>query len=134
MRIETSSPTVTEGQTLDLNCVVVGRPQATITWYKRGGSLPARHQVLTHRTWKGVWVVGYIGVTAWQAGMEPLLGSGKASYIPVMAGQVRGSRLYILQASPADAGEYVCRAGNGQEATITVTVTRNHGANLAYRE
>jgi hypothetical protein len=46
MRIETSSPTVTEGQTLDLNCVVVGRPQATITWYKRGGSLPFRHQVL----------------------------------------------------------------------------------------
>lgn len=35
-----------EGQTLDLNCVVVGQPQATITWYKRGGSLPSRHQVL----------------------------------------------------------------------------------------
>lgn len=34
-----------EGQTLDLNCVVVGQPQATITWYKRGGSLPSRHQV-----------------------------------------------------------------------------------------
>lgn len=46
MRIETSSPTVVEGQTLDLNCVVVGQPQATITWYKRGGSLPSRHQVL----------------------------------------------------------------------------------------
>lgn len=45
MRIETSSPTVMEGQTLDLNCVLVGRPQATITWYKRGGSLPFRHQV-----------------------------------------------------------------------------------------
>lgn len=48
--------------------------------------------------------------------------------------QVRGSRLYIFQASPADAGEYVCRAGNGQEATITVKVTGNQGANIAYRE
>lgn len=45
IRIESSSPTVVEGQTLDLNCVVAGQPQATITWYKRGGSLPARHQV-----------------------------------------------------------------------------------------
>lgn len=45
IRIESSSPTVVEGQTLDLNCVVAGQPQATITWYKRGGSLPAQHQV-----------------------------------------------------------------------------------------
>lgn len=45
IRIESSSPTVVEGQTLDLNCVVTGQPQATITWYKRGGSLPAQHQV-----------------------------------------------------------------------------------------
>lgn len=30
---------------MDLNCVVAGQPQATITWYKRGGSLPTRHQV-----------------------------------------------------------------------------------------
>ena len=51
-----------------------------------------------------------------------------------MAVQVRGSRLYIFQASPADAGEYVCRASNGVEASITVTVTRTQGANFAYRE
>ncbi|KAM5269990.1 basement membrane-specific heparan sulfate proteoglycan core protein isoform 4-T4 [Hipposideros larvatus] len=44
IRIESLSPTMVEGQTLDLNCVVAGQPQATITWYKRGGSLPARHQ------------------------------------------------------------------------------------------
>ncbi|XP_043429965.1 basement membrane-specific heparan sulfate proteoglycan core protein isoform X12 [Prionailurus bengalensis] len=44
IKIESSSPTVVEGQTLDLNCVVAGQPQATITWYKRGGSLPAQHQ------------------------------------------------------------------------------------------
>uniref|UniRef100_A0A8I6ASH2 Basement membrane-specific heparan sulfate proteoglycan core protein n=1 Tax=Rattus norvegicus TaxID=10116 RepID=A0A8I6ASH2_RAT len=89
VRIESSSPTVAEGQTLDLNCVVAGQAHAQVTWYKRGSSLPARHQV-------------------------------------------RGSRLYIFQASPADAGEYVCRAGNGQEATITVKVTGNQGANIAY--
>ncbi|XP_047579738.1 basement membrane-specific heparan sulfate proteoglycan core protein isoform X13 [Lutra lutra] len=89
VRIESTSPTVAEGQTLDLSCVVAGQAHAQVTWYKRGGSLPARHQV-------------------------------------------RGSRLYIFQASPADAGEYVCRASNGMEASITVTVTRNHGANFAY--
>ncbi|TKC33449.1 hypothetical protein EI555_005383, partial [Monodon monoceros] len=44
IRIESSSPTVVEGQTLDLNCVVTGQPRATVTWYKRGGSLPTRHQ------------------------------------------------------------------------------------------
>lgn len=34
-----------EGQTLDLNCLVTGQAHAQITWHKRGGSLPARHQV-----------------------------------------------------------------------------------------
>lgn len=54
IRIESSSPTVVEGQTLDLNCLVTGQPQATITWYKRGGSLPARHQVWSGaRPWGG---------------------------------------------------------------------------------
>ncbi|XP_059546876.1 basement membrane-specific heparan sulfate proteoglycan core protein isoform X6 [Myotis daubentonii] len=89
VRIESSSSTVAEGQTLDLSCVVAGQAHAPVTWYKRGGSLPARHQV-------------------------------------------RGSRLYIFQASPADAGEYVCRANNGVEASITVTVTSTQGANFAY--
>ncbi|MXQ93753.1 hypothetical protein E5288_WYG016917 [Bos mutus] len=89
VRIESSSPTVADGQTLDLNCVVAGQAHAPVTWYKRGGTLPARHQV-------------------------------------------RGSRLYIFQASPADAGEYVCRASNGVEASITVTVTKTQGANFAY--
>ncbi|KAM5269991.1 basement membrane-specific heparan sulfate proteoglycan core protein isoform 5-T5 [Hipposideros larvatus] len=89
VRIESSSSTVSEGQTVDLSCVVAGQAHAQVTWYKRGGSLPARHQV-------------------------------------------RGSRLYIFQASAADAGEYVCRASNGVEASITVTVTGTQGANFAY--
>ncbi|NXG50860.1 PGBM protein, partial [Psilopogon haemacephalus] len=45
LRIEAPSSTVTEGQTLDLNCVIASPTQATVTWYKRGGSLPAKHQV-----------------------------------------------------------------------------------------
>ncbi|KAM9521180.1 basement membrane-specific heparan sulfate proteoglycan core protein isoform 4-T4 [Guaruba guarouba] len=45
VHIESSSPSVTEGQTLDLDCVVAGAGAATVTWYKRGGSLPAGHQV-----------------------------------------------------------------------------------------
>uniref|UniRef100_A0ABM5EK41 Basement membrane-specific heparan sulfate proteoglycan core protein isoform X2 n=1 Tax=Pogona vitticeps TaxID=103695 RepID=A0ABM5EK41_9SAUR len=45
LRIESSSPSVVEGQTLDLNCVVTGQPGATVVWYKRGGALPPTHQV-----------------------------------------------------------------------------------------
>uniref|UniRef100_A0A8C7EWG4 Heparan sulfate proteoglycan 2 n=1 Tax=Neovison vison TaxID=452646 RepID=A0A8C7EWG4_NEOVI len=45
IRIETSSSHVAEGQTLDLNCVVPGQAHAQVTWHRRGGSLPARHQV-----------------------------------------------------------------------------------------
>ncbi|XP_043429968.1 basement membrane-specific heparan sulfate proteoglycan core protein isoform X15 [Prionailurus bengalensis] len=45
VRIESSSPSVTEGQTLDLNCVVAGLAHTSITWYKRGGSLPPHSQV-----------------------------------------------------------------------------------------
>uniref|UniRef100_A0A8C8S4U5 Basement membrane-specific heparan sulfate proteoglycan core protein n=1 Tax=Pelusios castaneus TaxID=367368 RepID=A0A8C8S4U5_9SAUR len=45
IRIESSSSTVAEGQSLDLNCLVTGPSPATVMWYKRGGSLPARHQV-----------------------------------------------------------------------------------------
>ncbi|XP_043356001.1 basement membrane-specific heparan sulfate proteoglycan core protein isoform X3 [Dermochelys coriacea] len=45
IRIEASSSSIAEGQTLDLNCLVAGQAPVTVTWYKRGGSLPARHQV-----------------------------------------------------------------------------------------
>ncbi|NXK20755.1 PGBM protein, partial [Arenaria interpres] len=45
LRIESSSSSVAEGQTLDLNCLVAGQGQATVTWYKREGPLPAKHQV-----------------------------------------------------------------------------------------
>lgn len=45
VRIESSSSHVAEGQTLDLNCLVAGQAHAQITWHRRGGSLPAQHQV-----------------------------------------------------------------------------------------
>ncbi|KAH1175877.1 hypothetical protein KIL84_022402, partial [Mauremys mutica] len=45
VRIESSSSSISEGQTLDLHCLVAGQAPATVTWYKRGGSLPASHQV-----------------------------------------------------------------------------------------
>ncbi|XP_032087651.1 basement membrane-specific heparan sulfate proteoglycan core protein isoform X2 [Thamnophis elegans] len=45
VKIEPSSSSVTEGQSLDLNCVVAGHPTASVTWYRRGGALPANHQI-----------------------------------------------------------------------------------------
>lgn len=47
VRIESSSSSLAHGHTLDLNCLVASQAPHTITWYKRGGSLPRRHQVLT---------------------------------------------------------------------------------------
>ncbi|KYO27917.1 basement membrane-specific heparan sulfate proteoglycan core protein [Alligator mississippiensis] len=88
VRIETSSSSVIEGQTLDLNCMVAGHSHPRVAWHKRGGSLPAGHQVL-------------------------------------------GSRLRLLQVSPADSGEYVCRVLNGAgslEASVIVTVPSSAGS------
>jgi hypothetical protein len=45
VRIESSSASLANGHTLDLNCLVASHAPHTITWYKRGGSLPSRHQV-----------------------------------------------------------------------------------------
>lgn len=45
VRIETSSAAVTEGQTLDLNCMVAGQGHPHVTWYRRGGPLPPNSQV-----------------------------------------------------------------------------------------
>nr|XP_034957425.1 basement membrane-specific heparan sulfate proteoglycan core protein-like [Zootoca vivipara] len=45
VRIESSSPSITEGQDLELSCLVTGQSRARVTWYKRGGSLPANHKI-----------------------------------------------------------------------------------------
>lgn len=50
---------------MDLNCVLAGQTQATIMWYKRGGRLPARHQVQTGTVAVGTlwsWVVSLQGL------------------------------------------------------------------------
>nr|XP_033778769.1 basement membrane-specific heparan sulfate proteoglycan core protein isoform X4 [Geotrypetes seraphini] len=82
VRIESSLDSITEGQTVDLVCMVEGQPQASVRWHRPGGSLPPNHQI-------------------------------------------SGSRLRILHASLADAGEYVCqvRSDSGtQQASFVVSV------------
>ncbi|MEE6482447.1 hypothetical protein FKM82_013243 [Ascaphus truei] len=82
LRIEPSSNSVAVGQTLELNCLVAGQPNAVVTWHRPGRPLSSNHQV-------------------------------------------SGSRLRIVQASPADSGEYICRISSGsgvQMASITVTI------------
>eukprot|EP00079_Xenopus_tropicalis_P037485 XP_017951256.1 PREDICTED: basement membrane-specific heparan sulfate proteoglycan core protein [Xenopus tropicalis] len=49
VRIETSSGSVVEGQTLELNCVVAGQPDAVVTWHRAGRLLSPNHQVLGSR-------------------------------------------------------------------------------------
>ncbi|XP_075461950.1 basement membrane-specific heparan sulfate proteoglycan core protein isoform X3 [Ascaphus truei] len=82
VRIEPSSETMVEGQTVELNCLVATQPGAVVTWHRPGRALSPNHQV-------------------------------------------SGSRLQILQASPADSGEYICRVSSSsgfQQASITVTI------------
>lgn len=58
VRIESSSSHVAEGQSLDLNCLVAGQAHPQISWHKRGGSLPARHQVGGGKLRKGPEIPG----------------------------------------------------------------------------
>uniref|UniRef100_A0A670K0Z6 Heparan sulfate proteoglycan 2 n=1 Tax=Podarcis muralis TaxID=64176 RepID=A0A670K0Z6_PODMU len=88
LKIESSSPSAVEGQTLDLTCTAPGQPQAIFTWYRREGPLPAGHRVV-------------------------------------------GGRLRLVQLTPADSGEYVCRASGGavpQESSLVVSVLASASA------
>ncbi|XP_044138378.1 basement membrane-specific heparan sulfate proteoglycan core protein isoform X4 [Bufo gargarizans] len=49
LRIEPSSNTVAEGQTLELNCVVSESQNAVVTWTRKGQPLSPNHQVLGSR-------------------------------------------------------------------------------------
>ena len=122
IRIEPSSSHVAEGQTLDLNCVVPGQAHAQVTWYKRGGSLPARHQVKQgpppppplHPGPQASLREGLAG----RSGSSPLL------TLPGCA-QTHGSLLRLHRVSPADSGEYVCRVilGSGPlETSVLVSI------------
>lgn len=115
VRIESSSPSVIEGQTLDLDCVVAGPSSAIVTWYKRGGSLPTGHQV------------GHNRVGSTPSAALPLLCDTKVC--PQL--QVSGSRLRVPHVTAADSGEYVCRASLGttvREASVIVTVVAASGS------
>ena len=117
VHIESSSSAIAEGQTLDLNCVVAGSGPTTVTWYKRGGSLPAGHQV-GH---------GERGGHPKILPCPPLFGP---DMFPSCAQQVSGSRLRIPQVSAADSGEYVCRVTTGgvtQETSLVVTIDDDAG-------
>uniref|UniRef100_A0A8C0JBQ8 Heparan sulfate proteoglycan 2 n=1 Tax=Chelonoidis abingdonii TaxID=106734 RepID=A0A8C0JBQ8_CHEAB len=126
--IEQSSSSVTEGQTLDLKCLVTGQAPATITWYKRGGSLPADHQVgergwasgevLSRFPWvRRMWLLGENGSSGNELG-SVLLWAGSTG-VPLS-----GSHLRLVQVSAADSGEYVCRAGT-KEASVLVTIQQS---------
>lgn len=78
VRIESSSSHVAEGQTLDLNCLVAGQAHAQITWHKRGGSLPAQHQVGAGEPRSGP-TVGICGVTHW--GVKELWSQPHSSHL-----------------------------------------------------
>ena len=141
-----------EGQSLDLNCVVAGQGQATVTWYKRGGSLPAKHQVGDTRggchqgRWLGLtrspvqaWVAPCkrnrhfrklewsraspgAPIQAQMAPCKPQQPHGSPNGPRVPSPQVSGSRLRLLQVTAADSGEYVCRVTSGATTKETAVM------------
>ncbi|KAM4652668.1 basement membrane-specific heparan sulfate proteoglycan core protein [Discoglossus pictus] len=182
VRIEPSSNSVAEGQTLELNCVVAGQPDAVVTWHRSGRPLSANHQVLGSRLRivqasladSGEYICRVTtGAGTRQASITVTithnLGTGPSSGITptiriespsnslaegqtvvlncVVEGQaqqevtwyrpgkqlssnhqVSGSRLRIVQASPQDSGEYICRVSSStgvQMASITVSIDRS---------
>lgn len=70
IRIESSSASLANGHVLDLNCLVASQAPHTITWYKRGGRLPSRHQV--RRAWVGVQKLGTLALTGLRRGARHL--------------------------------------------------------------
>ncbi|KAL7976139.1 hypothetical protein Chor_008236, partial [Crotalus horridus] len=99
-----SSPSAVEGGTLDLSCVAPSQPQATFTWYRREGQLPAGHQVGNAEIRKSQFC---------------------SAFLPP---QVSNAHLRLVQLTPADSGKYVCRVSAGsvtQEASFAVSVVAN---------
>ncbi|KAM6434636.1 basement membrane-specific heparan sulfate proteoglycan core protein isoform 6-T6 [Liasis olivaceus] len=182
VRIESSSSSLAEGQTLELNCLVAGQAQPKVTWFKRGGPLPPNHQVLGTRlripqvssAHSGEYVCRVSDAAATQeavlvvtvqdnegphhsAGAAPPLRidasspsamEGEALDLSCVAPgqphatfawyrreghlpaghQVSNSHLRLVQLTPADSGEYVCRVSRGgvsQEVSFVVSVLAN---------
>ncbi|XP_041878084.1 basement membrane-specific heparan sulfate proteoglycan core protein isoform X4 [Corvus kubaryi] len=129
VRIESSSPSVTEGQTLDLDCVVAGPGSATVTWYKRGGSLPAGHQVsgsrlrVPHVTAadSGEYVCrATLGTTAREASViVTVVAASGSSYGPPASGvpvRIEASSSTVAEGQTLDLNCIVARQG---QATVT---------------
>ncbi|XP_063292891.1 basement membrane-specific heparan sulfate proteoglycan core protein isoform X6 [Pelobates fuscus] len=184
VKIESSSSSVAEGQTLELNCVVAGQPNAVVSWHRSGRLLSPNHQVYGSRlrivkasmadsgeyicrvtsgavTRQASIIVNIIHSSGPVSGITPTIKIESASdsvaegqtvvlncvvegqaqqevtwYRPgrqlAPNHQVSGSRLRILQASPSDTGEYICRVSTRsgvQMASITVTIEGSHHRN-----
>ncbi|XP_069730950.1 basement membrane-specific heparan sulfate proteoglycan core protein isoform X7 [Phaenicophaeus curvirostris] len=114
IRIESSASSVTEGQTLDLDCVVAGQGQATIVWYKRGGSLPAKHQVSGSRLRLSQLSVADSGEYVCRADM------GSASREATIAVTVtsRDSSSYRLQSPIISIDPHSMAVAPGEDATF----------------
>uniref|UniRef100_A0A8C3FPF8 Basement membrane-specific heparan sulfate proteoglycan core protein n=1 Tax=Chrysemys picta bellii TaxID=8478 RepID=A0A8C3FPF8_CHRPI len=145
VRIETSSASIAEGQTLDLNCMVAGQAQPRVMWYRRGDSLPGC--MGAGRLWGSETVRASL-VRACPTGRAGFPKEPSSPWTPpaehsspqcLMASalsprQVSGSRLRIPQVSVADSGEYICRVSNGAgplEASVIVTIPRSAASGLA---
>uniref|UniRef100_A0A7M4G0V1 Basement membrane-specific heparan sulfate proteoglycan core protein n=1 Tax=Crocodylus porosus TaxID=8502 RepID=A0A7M4G0V1_CROPO len=137
--IESSSSSVAEGQRLELNCIVAGPSPAQVTWYKRGGSLPANHQVRgAGRPGRTFW--WWSGLAEGGSSSPPLCSLRSRAWPPcslLSLLQVSGSRLRLPQVSAADSGEYVCRvvtSGIPHESSLIVTIEGSAGSYCEYRE
>lgn len=130
VRIESPAPSVSEGQAVDLKCLVPSYLQPRVTWYKRGGALSAHHQVGTGGLESSRFALTFqhparFGLGGSSVGQGLLL---LRPSLPLSPLQITGHHLRILQATVADSGEYVCRVSEGsgnarvQEASLVITV------------
>ncbi|KAG8431338.1 hypothetical protein GDO86_019022 [Hymenochirus boettgeri] len=178
IRIESASDSVSEGQTVVLNCVIEGQQSQEVTWYRPGHQLAPNHQIsgsrlrIVHASPKdsGEYICRINSGSGVQMAsiMVSIEGSSLSEYwqytgcpiriessservevgqtvelncladpgtvvtwhrssgLPLSSNhQVSGSRLRILQASPADSGIYICRVSTSsgfRDASITVRV------------
>ncbi|XP_014817217.1 PREDICTED: basement membrane-specific heparan sulfate proteoglycan core protein-like, partial [Calidris pugnax] len=118
IRIESSASSVTEGQTLDLDCLVAGQGQATITWYKRGGSLPPKHQISGSRLRLSQLSVADSGEYVCRADMGSV--SREATIIVTVTS--RDSSSYRLQSPIISIDPHSMAVAPGEDATFKCRV------------